>query len=142
MADKQMILKHAVGLATKGHRHTPIFVRGMHLPVSWTKMFLTAKDNQEEIEIHVLQGDSLDANECRNVAVFKIKNIPPKHKRMDHEIKATFEIDTSGQIHLYIRDLSGHPLRVESDTHPIEKEEISIFSGYGNLAWISQGTVS
>jgi len=133
MSDELTILKHAVGFETAGDKHTPIFVRGLHLPVAWSKMLLPARENQAEIIIHLLQGDSSEAKECASIATFKIKGISPRRNREGPEIMLTLEIDTQGEMRCQAHQLPDRGLVIEGSAKQILIEPVSTFSGYGGF---------
>src|SRR4029434_11158091 len=47
------------------------------VPASGREMFTTGVDNQTSVDIHVLQGERELANDCRSLARFKLRGIPP-----------------------------------------------------------------
>lgn len=119
-------LKYSVGLETwseedeKGvYTHSPIFGKGIHLPVACTLKLTTAKDNQKELYFHVIQGDSLVASECRSIGEFLIKQITLR-KQGEPEIELTLEIDSSGKLQAYAKELPDKPLSVEGKAAKIE----------------------
>ncbi len=122
MTSEYVLLKHAVGLETVGQQHTPIFVKGMHLPAACTLDFSTAIDNQEEITLHILQGDSQKASDCRSIARLQVKGISPAQKRGEPKIKVTFEIEPSGVFQCRARELPNQRLLVEGEPARIDIE--------------------
>lgn len=133
MADTAVLLKHAVGLETTGRQHTPVFVRGMHLPVRWTKMLSTGADDQEEIEVHLMQGDSTRADECRTIEMFKIRGIAPGQKRGEPKLRMTLEINPKGQVNFRVCDTAGEELEVVGNPERVHTQEETGFSGYGGM---------
>ncbi|NKB65660.1 MAG: sigma-70 family RNA polymerase sigma factor [Candidatus Latescibacteria bacterium] len=133
MQEEAIVLRHAVGLETTGQCHTPIFVRGLHLPVRWTKMLSTGADDQRQIGLHVLQGDSLQADQCRTLCLFTIKGLAPGQRRGEPKLRMSLEITARGRLNFDIRDLSGHPLELEGTPARVHIEEEGDFSGYGGL---------
>jgi len=120
MTQEQVVLKQAVGLETTGQRHTAIFGKGMHLPVACTLDFSTATDNQAEITLHLLQGDSQNAAECRQIARLQIGGIAPNQKQREPKIKVTLEIDASGALHYRAKALPDRALVVRGKPAPVE----------------------
>ena len=130
MAGESVVLKHAVGLETSGEKHTPVFVRGLHLPVAWSKAFRTAKDEQTEMGIHILQGDSTSAADCRMIAVLTVTEIPCL-KRGEANFKVTLAIDESGRFSIVARQADGTTLPVEGDPTEVTTQPWSAFTGFG-----------
>jgi len=79
-------------IKTLGGIATPLALRGTPLPTRRTKVFSTANDNQETVEIEVLIGESPIANNNVKVQTFSLTGIP-KAARGEPQILVTFEVD-------------------------------------------------
>jgi RNA polymerase sigma-70 factor (ECF subfamily) len=118
-------LEHAVGMEVWGkedagdYTNSIIFGRGIHLPVACTLELTTAKDNQEELYFHIIQGDSLLASMCRSIGEFLIKQITHR-KQGEPKINLTLEIDSSGKLKAYAKESPDKPLVVEGKASEIE----------------------
>jgi molecular chaperone DnaK (HSP70) len=82
----------------------------------------TAIDNQEEITLHILQGDSQKASDCRSIARLQVKGISPAQKRGEPKIKVTFEIEPSGVFQCQARELPNQWLLVEGQPARVDIE--------------------
>jgi len=129
MLGRNVLLQSAVGVEIwegedKPSQHARVFGRGIHLPVACTMNLSTSRDGQEELYLHLLQGDSLVADECRSIGEFLIKGISPQRKG-EPEIKLTLEIDASGKLHFRAKESPDKTLGVEGKANPILVESKS-----------------
>lgn len=122
MMQEQMILSQAVGLETTGNRHTPIFLKGVHLPAAWTTTLSTAMDNQESLTIHILQGDAQDASACESIAKFEVSDISAGQARQTPRIRVTLGVDTKGKMTCTAQELPGKDLPVTGKVAAIAVE--------------------
>jgi len=97
MLNEQGTLKHRVGIETLGGILTPFFEKATPLPVQKAYTFTTAEDNQQEIDIHIAEGDAAFVSECRSLGriVAKDFSIGPKGTP---EIAITFSIEKDGSL--------------------------------------------
>lgn len=80
------------------HRNTPI-------PVFRTQKYTTQQDGQGGIIIHVVQGESQKITECRSVAKFELRGIPPMLKG-DPRVEVTFQLDADGILSVKAKELT------------------------------------
>ena len=116
------ILKHAVGLETMGDRHTPLFIKGTHLPAACTLDFSTAQDGQTEITLRMLQGDSTEASACRRVVDLRLSGIAPNQKSQTPRLKVTLTVDVNGMLQCQARELPNSSLTIDGEPASIETE--------------------
>ena len=112
MNQSQPILQQAVGVETTRQSHTPLFGKGLHLPVACTIDLSTASDQQTSITVHMLQGDSLEAKECQHLTNFMITGIASGQPRREPKLKVTFAIDANGTLECQATELPEQQLAV------------------------------
>ncbi len=97
MLNEQGTLKHRVGIETLGGIFIAFFDKGTPLPVQTTRTFMTAKDEQQEIDIHLVEGDVDFVSECRSLGriVAKDFSIGPKGTP---QIAITFSVEKDGTL--------------------------------------------
>jgi molecular chaperone DnaK len=67
-------------------------------------VFTTAEDNQPEVQVHVLQGESEMALYNKTLGKFNLTGIPPAPRGMP-QVEVSFDIDANGIIHVAAKDL-------------------------------------
>ena len=130
MSTERVVLEEAVGLETSGNTHTAVFVRGLHLPAHWTKTFRTAEDEQRQMVIHVLQGNSTAAEECRQVGQFTVEDLPVG-ARNQVSLQVTISIDECGRLSLCARGPRGRSLAVSGNILDLRTQGLADFTGLG-----------
>ncbi|MCK4419015.1 Hsp70 family protein, partial [Candidatus Aerophobetes bacterium] len=94
----------SLGIETEGGIFAKIIERNTTIPVSRGQIFTTAKDNQIQVDIHVLQGERLLASDNISLGKFELIDIPPS-RRGEAQIEVTFHIDANGILQIRALDL-------------------------------------
>jgi molecular chaperone DnaK len=94
----------SLGIETKGGVATKLIERNTTIPTKKSEVFSTADDNQNQVEIHVLQGEREMAAYNRTLGKFNLVGIPPAPRGVP-QIEVTFDIDANGIVHVGAKDL-------------------------------------
>ncbi len=115
----------SLGIEALGGVVAKIIQRNSTIPASATEHFTTGVDGQTNVAIHVLQGERELAKDCRSLARFDLKNIPPMVAGMPR-IEVKFLIDANGILQVSAREQrSGQQAQVEvKPTYGLTDEQV------------------
>jgi Fe-S protein assembly chaperone HscA len=94
----------SLGLETMGGVVSKIIMRNSTIPATGREMFSTGVDNQTAVDLHVVQGERELAADCRSLARFKLRGIPPMPAGLPR-IEVRFQIDANGILGVSAREL-------------------------------------
>ena len=93
----------SLGIEVAGGVTDRIILRNSTIPASATQFYTTQVDGQANVAIHVLQGERELAKDCRSLARFELKGIPPMAAGIPR-VEVKFLIDANGILHVSARE--------------------------------------
>lgn len=98
------VMPLSLGVETAGDRFAKIIQRNTAIPITRSEMFTTSTSFQNAVDIHVLQGERVQASANKSLGRFRLSGIRREPAGVP-QIRETFDVDADGIVHVSATDV-------------------------------------